>query len=44
MISDNEEQIQADLLYRCLDLRHVAARDGEGFVAVLNEQLSGAGM
>ena len=26
------------------DLRHVAARDGKRFVAVLDEQLGGAGM
>jgi hypothetical protein len=28
----------------CANLRHVAARDGEGFVAVLDEQLRGTGM
>ena len=31
-------------LNRSLHLRHVAARDGERFVAVLDEQLSGARM
>ena len=30
-------------LNRSLDLGHVAARDGERFVAVLDEQLDGAG-
>ena len=32
------------LVYRTLNLRHVAARDGERFVAVFDEQLGGAGM
>ena len=32
------------LFDRSANLRHVAARDGKGFVAVLDEQLGGAGM
>ena len=32
------------VIYRSPDLRHVAARDGDGFVAVLDKQLGGAGM
>ena len=31
-------------IYRCFDLCHIAARDGERLVAVLDEQLGGAGM
>jgi hypothetical protein len=39
-----EASIALPPLYRSLHLRHVATRDGERFVAVLDEQLDGAGI